>query len=633
MSNQYLISFCNFTHDRPSGLLWVQTDPFEAAWIIPESAPFISSCTGLVQHGEKIYFTGHYQSHGFIAALNAQDYALTQFLETDELVDPHSLTWLNNQLYVANTGRDEISKINILNDRLLVSSAFKTGTNRTDTFHINGLCTHNDHLLYCAFGQRPSTGWKDADGGYINNIATGHHIADKLAHPHSLFSHSAGAIFWCESHKGLVSRGTDGKSVSLPGYTRGLYMLDNNSGWVGISKRRSISKSTGKALAKGDAPASDSCGIAKINFITGKHDSFIDLTDFGDEIYDIINLTSRPRSSIISTWRKREQSYSRSIEDKAHESLKWGSCLHEQLMATREALTHHIETLAERTAWAQSLDKELQATKHTYDTLAKEYDERTTWAQSLELELNHARQILQTQIKLVEERTAWAQSLEKELQATTHNYTTLTKEYEERTTWAQSLDKELQTTTDNYAKLAKEHAAAKTQMENVKSDATLTATKAIKLESELSSIKNACSRLSEVLHVSHPQNEAALIHDALIRLTQFQRELALREEDANQAHASLAEYTIRTKIAESDAKRATTMAKEAQIHVNNLMDQCRQLQQSVHLLNTNQQSMEASNTALSNNLQQVFTELKNMQLQLARYEGVFLCRLGARLFR
>ena len=342
------------------------------------------------------------------------------------------------------------------------------------------------------------------------------------------------------------------------------------------------------------------------------------------------------------------------------ERTTWAQSLDADLTQTRRLLADQNRIVEERTTWAQSLDKELQSAKANYDKLSKEHVERTTWAQSLDADLTQTRRLLADQNRIVEERTTWAQSLDKELQSAKANYDKLSKEHvertawaqsldadltqtrrlladqnrivEERTTWAQSLDKELQSAKANYDKLSKEQANIVAQNQALTSDASRATALVAVLKAEIGAIKAACSTLASMLSGTTAQDDVLLLEETMRKLTELQRDLAMSSAEANRATASANEASVRADVAEAEVRRLTTMVTDAQIHVDHLLDQTRRLQFQSQALEATKLNLEATIQSQTENLQLVISTLETTRQQLARHEGVLICRLGARLF-
>ena len=270
----------------------------------------------------------------------------------------------------------------------------------------------------------------------------------------------------------------------------------------------------------------------------------------------------------------------------------------------RKAFTALKKQLTERSIWARSVEKELQADKANFEKLSKEHSKRTNWAKSLDAELSEARTAFDNQTKLVEERTIWAKSLERELCTLRPHYDELVHDHPKKIAIIQDLESEV-----------------------ARANAVIAG-----LESEIGSFKTACSELRTLLSGTSGIDETLLVEETIRRLTELRRDLAIRDTEANQAQASAAEARVEAAAAQIEVKRLTSVVTYAQIHVDHLLSRTRELQRRSHSLELTQSDLEAGIQSREQNIQKAISELEATRERLARYESVWICRLGARLW-
>ena len=409
MADQLLISFCNFESDRPSGWLWVQTEPFSATWVIPAGLPMISSCTGLTVGDGKIFCTGHRKQTGFIAVLDEETWELLIYHELSDLVDPHSIIRCDGQLHVVNTGRDQVCQLDWTSEAPKLKPIWTLGKGESDEHHLNGLCMHQGNLVCSGFGPKPDAGWKSAHEGRIFDITNQTELVSKLHHPHSVTPDFEGNLIWCESRESRVQSQYGSSFESIEGYVRGLCLASQNRIWVATSRHRTKSKSTGLHVEASIEKSSTRCGIYSLDPTQSEPTAFIDLSNFGDEIYDIIRLSAPPGDSVKTNWEIRHHKHVRSLETKCEQERSWGRDLQNELQRARDEIQRIHTAFDEQLIGAHSLQKELGFTQKEFYRVTKLSDERTAWTISLKQELERTKSEFEKASKLALERTKWAQ--------------------------------------------------------------------------------------------------------------------------------------------------------------------------------------------------------------------------------
>lgn len=341
------------------------------------------------------------------------------------------------------------------------------------------------------------------------------------------------------------------------------------------------------------------------------------------------------------------------------ERTKWAFSLEAELQKARQDFAERTKVVAERTDWAKSLEQDLATARAHCDRLAKEHsesvawakslegsleqtrtafntqsnlvEERTAWARSLETELNRLRDEFAAQSKLVAERSAWGKSLEQELDSTRRFLTDLTAEHAERTAWAKSLDIELQTTRTAHREqtllleeLAAEKARQVSEIARVQSERD-------SLAGRLAEIKDASDRLAGALSTNPAKAEPAILADSLLELFSLRRQLHEKTAELRAEAALKREATLARDIAKTELARLTTALRDAQLHLDGLLRHTAHLHELVNGLGAGKAELEATVHRQGLQIDSISAALEITRAELARYEGRWLCRLGARM--
>jgi hypothetical protein len=114
-------------------------------------------------------------------------------------------------------------------------------------------------------------------------------------HPHS-FLVDRGEVWTCESKTNKL-RSLKGKElfISSSSYLRGL-AANEECFYVGSSKRRVISESTGKPVRGVGTERRGTCALYRLDRKTGKLETLVDFSQERNEIYDILPLFQSSQS-------------------------------------------------------------------------------------------------------------------------------------------------------------------------------------------------------------------------------------------------------------------------------------------------------------------------------------------------
>lgn len=203
--------------------------------------------------------------------------------------DGHSIVHHGGNCYVASTGNDTIIEFSPDTGE---SIFWQATDGNADTIHVNSLLWDDAGCWVTAFGPKNGPLWRSAEQGYLLNILTGERLMEGVYHPHSLIK-ADDTYYLCESSRMRI-RSTAGHDVSVPrGYLRGLAI---ENGWMlaGSTKGRRRSKSASGVIDNSADPgiSAGECGISVYRMrgpdVPPEPERFIDLSEYADEIYDII---------------------------------------------------------------------------------------------------------------------------------------------------------------------------------------------------------------------------------------------------------------------------------------------------------------------------------------------------------
>lgn len=296
---EVLISFCNIAEvpGFPNlGILDTNTHEFHIIKL-PEEVP-ATGITGMAVSSKYILMGLQYSQGGLNApqsppgllVFDKNNLKLVQWYQMQLVADIHSMVLLKDEktLLIVSTGTDEIIEI-ILDDSQIKSEKvfLHLGSGeRKDNHHINSIVEWQNELFVSGFGPKAAGGdWSTAQNGFIMNIYTGEKIMEGLEHPHSLTVIN-GKLAFCESRKKTVRFVNHLHSGLLPGYTRGLCMIENSI-YAGTSKHRKKSKSTGIKNKTAD-PQNLGCTLNILSKENLEIEKTIDLNDYAFEIYDLL---------------------------------------------------------------------------------------------------------------------------------------------------------------------------------------------------------------------------------------------------------------------------------------------------------------------------------------------------------
>ena len=295
-----LLSFCNLSEPGSTGLGLLDVETFD--FRIPRPAIKLLRCvgiTGLATSEQYVYAViqgctaPEYEwtaGRSILITLDITDLSLISYYVFQQASDVHSILAEGDTLNVASTGTDEVIRLRMRGPEVVSESVLwrlDSNDSRPDLNHLNAIYNWRGELLVSGFGRKTSELWSSADNGFIININSGQKITEGIYHPHSM-NEVNDTLAFCESSKGAVRFIGEDRNLILPGYTRGL-CVDKDSLFVGTSMGRQVSKSTGIINNVADpGVATGKCSVSCFSTATLTLENSIDLTDYANEIYDIV---------------------------------------------------------------------------------------------------------------------------------------------------------------------------------------------------------------------------------------------------------------------------------------------------------------------------------------------------------
>jgi sugar lactone lactonase YvrE len=162
---------------------------------------------------------------------------------------------------------------------------FPGSSGEADERHVNGIDFVGDELCVSGFGRKEGEMWPTARGGFVYNVDRDEYVTKGIYHPHSLLDDS-GTLWICESPNRRVWSDSGEEYDFPPGYIRGLIVEDEYL-YVGSSKRRVVSKSTGRVSRQ--APEYEgTCCVYRVDRATGDTKVLVDFSETRNEIFELL---------------------------------------------------------------------------------------------------------------------------------------------------------------------------------------------------------------------------------------------------------------------------------------------------------------------------------------------------------
>ena len=220
-------------------------------------------------------------------------------------IQGHELAWLGEELWVVNTAFSCLCTLDDLHSFVpRWKPKFISELVAEDRCHLNGLaCDSGRAKMVTALAETDvAAGWRPgtATTGCLIDVESGETLVRGLAMPHSPRVHQ-GTTWLLDSGRGRLVvadtlAGTVTTVIELPGYTRGLAMIDTFA-FVGLSRIRETSTFGGLPIARDRE--SLKCGVSVVDLVSGRQMAFLEFHTGVEEIFDI-QLLPGIRSPIMS---------------------------------------------------------------------------------------------------------------------------------------------------------------------------------------------------------------------------------------------------------------------------------------------------------------------------------------------
>ena len=220
-------------------------------------------------------------------------------------IQGHEMAWLEDELWVVNTAFSCLCTLDGKHSFVpRWKPKFVKALAAEDRCHLNGMaCASGRVKLVTALAETDqAAGWRasKATTGCLIDVESGETLVRGLAMPHSPRIHQA-KTWLLDSGRGRLvvadtENGTITTVIELPGYTRGLAMIDTFA-FVGLSRIRETSTFGGLPIAANRE--SLKCGVAVVDLVSGRQMAFLEFHSGVEEIFDV-QLLPGIRSPVMS---------------------------------------------------------------------------------------------------------------------------------------------------------------------------------------------------------------------------------------------------------------------------------------------------------------------------------------------
>jgi glycosyltransferase involved in cell wall biosynthesis len=343
-----LISFCNQISSPDCCLCLFDRADRQARWIDFGALPEVhrNGYSGVcgVAHAEGHTIIATQGAAPALATVDVVRGQLGNYKALQRCKDPHSMVFLDGQLYIISTGSNQIYRVPLADGQFGEEELFwsyPASSDTSDEVHLNGLTLDGKELIASCFGPREPDGTWGASGR-VFKVKSGKTICDGLQQPHTpMVSGNRLAVAESAAFKVHLYRKRQGRwelerELLLDGYTRGL-AFQGDQLVAGVSASRELSRSQGQFVYSKPITAKDSQLVA-IDLATGEPRGAWDLLLYGREPYDLI---PAPQHSVLETENEAVQIRMRNIESwVARNAADMGSLV-SQLRQTKSRLNQY----------------------------------------------------------------------------------------------------------------------------------------------------------------------------------------------------------------------------------------------------------------------------------------------------
>ena len=290
-----LASFCNVRDESKPVIAAIdltKASP-EVRWIEIKGDAFVRGATGLCFWNDLVCVAHQgapREPHGFVLLDPDSDFEQVHEGTLPQPAGVHSVCSRDGALYFVTTRRDSVYRATLDESSGEWNCSpywtFPRSSGEEDENHLNAIEAVGGHLYVSGFGHKKTDQWPSATQGFVYDIDREEYVMKGIYHPHSLLKDS-GVVWTCESARNrLVSDA--GEEMGLPsGYIRGL-AVSEDSFYVGSSKRRKISESTGVVNRRAPGEYEGSCCIYRIRKGSDEPEVLVDFSGVRNEIYEMV---------------------------------------------------------------------------------------------------------------------------------------------------------------------------------------------------------------------------------------------------------------------------------------------------------------------------------------------------------
>lgn len=289
-----LVTFCN-VRDKSKPVIATIDLHGEApgvAWIELKGDEFVRGATGLCFWNDLIC-VAHQGApgvpHGFVLLDPESDFRQVFEGRLPQPAGVHSVCSRGDDLYFVASRRDSVYRATL--DRCSgewscsLYWTFPGSSGEADENHLNAIeCVEGD-LYVSGFGRKASDLWPSATHGFVLNIDRDEYVMEEIYHPHSLLEDSR-TLWTCSSARNRLLSSNGNEYQLPPGYIRGL-AISNDSMYVGSSKRRKVSESTGVVTHRHPGVFEGTCCVYRLSKDADEPEVLVDFSGIRNEIYEM----------------------------------------------------------------------------------------------------------------------------------------------------------------------------------------------------------------------------------------------------------------------------------------------------------------------------------------------------------
>lgn len=292
-----LVTFCNVRDESKPVVATIDLrgEAPGVGWVELKGDKFVRGATGLCFWNDLIC-VAHQGApgtpHGFVLLDPEAGFRRVYEGTLPQPAGVHSVCSRGDDLYFVASRRDSVYRATL--DRrsgewsCSLYWTFPDSSGEADENHLNAVECVDGDIYVSGFGKKEADQWPSATRGFVHNIDSGEYLMEDVYHPHSLLEDS-GALWTCESARNRLLSNNGEAHEFPPGYIRGLAISEDHF-YVGSSKRRKISESTGVVNRRSPGEFEGTCCIYRLGRESGTSEVLIDFSNVRNEVYEMMLL-------------------------------------------------------------------------------------------------------------------------------------------------------------------------------------------------------------------------------------------------------------------------------------------------------------------------------------------------------